>query len=153
MSSTPTTVELSRWVPAQRHEVFAAWTTQEQLEWFCPEDWKIVSVECDVRLEGGYRAVMEDQDGEQHVSMGAYGEIVPDERLVFTQRWEESHWDSTVVTVELTDDQGGTRINVRETGFDDAGVSKGQESAWLSMLGHLAKHLSTAAFHAAESRS
>jgi uncharacterized protein YndB with AHSA1/START domain len=54
------------------------------VKWFCPAPWKVV--ECDIELQPGGRffTVMQGPDGERHAGEGFYLEVVPQERLVWT---------------------------------------------------------------------
>jgi uncharacterized protein YndB with AHSA1/START domain len=152
MTSTNTTLEVSRWVPTKRDKVFAAWTHAKEMDWYCPEDMKVISAEADVRVGGEYRAAMKDRDGETHTCYGQYVELVPDRRIAFTLRWEEERQMATEVIVDLAEQRGGTRITIRQKGFDDPGVAKGHEAGWMSTLGHLAHHLLTAAYQEDQGR-
>lgn len=65
--------------------VWKAWTTPAHLkEWFVPKPWTITSVEIDLRPGGAFNTTMRSPEGQEFPNRGCYLEIVPHERLVFT---------------------------------------------------------------------
>lgn len=65
--------------------VWKAWTTPKHLkEWFVPKPWSISSVEMDLRPGGKFNTVMRSPEGQEFPNQGCYLEVVPYERLVFT---------------------------------------------------------------------
>ncbi|WP_137389443.1 SRPBCC family protein [Rhodoligotrophos defluvii] len=70
-------------VPVER--VWQAWTTPAQIrEWFVPKPWTIASCEIDLRPGGAFNTVMRSPEGEEFPNMGCYLEVVPNERLIWT---------------------------------------------------------------------
>ncbi|HMM34664.1 MAG TPA: SRPBCC family protein [Thermoanaerobaculia bacterium] len=70
-------------VPVQL--VWEAWTSPESIrEWFCPKPWSVSSCEIDLRPGGRFNTVMRSPEGEEFPNSGCYLEVVPNERLVFT---------------------------------------------------------------------
>jgi len=66
-------------------KVWAAWTKPELLKkWFTPRPWQTTEVELDLRPGGVFRSVMRSPEGEEHVNLGCYLEVVPERRLVWT---------------------------------------------------------------------
>ena len=73
-------------VPAAK--LFAGWTTPELYpQWFCPKPWYVTDVEIDLRPGGFSRMTMCGPDGERFPNRGVYLEIVPTEKLVFTDAY------------------------------------------------------------------
>jgi uncharacterized protein YndB with AHSA1/START domain len=65
--------------------VWAAWTQPEHLRhWFTPAPWTVASCEIDLRPGGIFHTVMRSPEGEEHPNTGCYLEVVPHERLVWT---------------------------------------------------------------------
>lgn len=65
--------------------VWKAWTTPAHLkQWFVPKPWTITECEIDLRPGGIFRTVMRSPEGEEHDGPGCYLDVVPFERLVFT---------------------------------------------------------------------
>jgi uncharacterized protein YndB with AHSA1/START domain len=96
---------LTRLIDAPRHKVFAAWTEPELLRrWFAPAPWTTPVVETDVRNGGSTLIVMRGPDGKEFPNRGVYLEVVPDERLVFTDAFTDAWTPSAkpFMTVILT---------------------------------------------------
>lgn len=80
---------LERIVDVPRELVWAAWTTPEKLmPWFCPLPWKTVDCEIDLHPGGIFRTVMQSPEGQQFPNSGCYLEVVPNEKLVWTNALE-----------------------------------------------------------------
>jgi uncharacterized protein YndB with AHSA1/START domain len=76
---------LERVVDVPRSLVWRAWTEPELLKkWFCPRPWQTVECEIDLRPGGIFRTVMQGPEGERFDNAGCYLDVVPQERLVFT---------------------------------------------------------------------
>jgi len=109
---------LTRIIDAPRERVFAAWTQPDLLkQWFAPRPWTTMVAELDVRPGGTSFVIMRDPDGNEYPNHGVYLEVVPNEKLVFTDAYTEA-WqpsDKPFMTVVLTfEDEGGkTRYTAR----------------------------------------
>jgi uncharacterized protein YndB with AHSA1/START domain len=76
---------LERVVPVPRELVWKAWTTPEILmKWFTPAPWSTVECEIDLRPGGLFRTVMRSPEGQTYPHDGCYLEVIPNERLVWT---------------------------------------------------------------------
>lgn len=65
--------------------VWEAWTSPESIkEWFCPKPWSVSSCEIDLRPGGRFNTVMRSPEGDEFPNHGCYLEVVPNQRLVFT---------------------------------------------------------------------
>jgi uncharacterized protein YndB with AHSA1/START domain len=65
--------------------VWTAWTTPEHLkQWFTPAPWRTVDCEIDLRPGGLFRTVMCSPEGQEFPNIGCYLEIIPNEKLVWT---------------------------------------------------------------------
>jgi len=65
--------------------VWKAWTTPKHLrEWFVPKPWTITVCEMDLRPGGIFSTTMRSPEGEEFPNLGCYLEVVPNERLIFT---------------------------------------------------------------------
>jgi uncharacterized protein YndB with AHSA1/START domain len=65
--------------------IFRAWTTPAEIkQWFTPAPWKTVDCEIDLRPGGIFRTTMQSPEGQRFDNAGCYLEIVPDQRLVWT---------------------------------------------------------------------
>jgi uncharacterized protein YndB with AHSA1/START domain len=109
---------LSRVVPVPRALVWRAWTEPELLkQWFAPRPWTTPKAEMDVRPGGTTRSVMRSPDGAEYDNSGVFLEVVPGERLVFTdayvRAWEPSEKPFMTVELTLEDAEGGTLYTAR----------------------------------------
>ena len=76
---------LERVVDVPRDLVWTAWTTPKHIcKWFCPLPWTVSDCEMDLRPGGIFRTVMRSPEGVAHPNVGCFLEVVPKERLVFT---------------------------------------------------------------------
>lgn len=102
---------LTRIIDAPREKLFRAWTEPELLkQWYAPLPWTTPEAEMDVRPGGASLVVMRGPDGKDIPCPGVYLEVVPDEKLVFTDAYTEAWRPSAhpFMTVILTfEDAGG----------------------------------------------
>lgn len=76
---------LDRVVDVPPDRVWRAWTRPEQIvKWFTPAPWKTTHCEIDLRPGGKFLTVMGPPDGDAVTNVGCYLEVVPHERLVWT---------------------------------------------------------------------
>jgi len=139
MLDTKKNLELRFHIPAKPEKVFEAWTRQEQMGWFCPEDMAVISAEADVKVRGKYRVSMKADTGKVYTFDGIYEEIVPNQKLVFTHRWEESEPIETQVTVEFAEAKGGTEVTIKHDDIPTEELAKRHEAGWTSTLRNLEK--------------
>ena len=105
---------LTRIIDAPREKVFRAWTDPALLvQWFAPLPWTTPHAELDVRPGGASLVVMRGPDGNEFPNRGVYLEVVPNERLVFTDAysaaWEPSSKPFMTVILTFEDEGGKTR--------------------------------------------
>src|SRR5581483_7068586 len=102
---------LTRLIDAPREKLYRAWTDPALLvQWFTPEPWTTPHAELDVRPGGANLVVMRGPDGTEFPNRGVYLEVVPNQRLVFTDAYTEAWQPSPkpFMTVILTfEDEAG----------------------------------------------
>src|SRR4030088_1198041 len=106
--TTPTDREivLTRVFDAPRSLVFDAFSKPELLKrWFGPRGWSLVVCEVDLKVGGGFRFVMRGPDGKEMGMRGVYREIVPPERSVHMESFDNYPGESQVTAVFV--EQGG----------------------------------------------
>ena len=106
--TTPTDREivLTQAFDAPRRMVFDAFTKPELLKrWFGPRGWSLVVCEVDLKVGGTFRFVMRREDGREMGMRGVYREIVPPERSVHMESFDDYPGESQVTTVLV--EQGG----------------------------------------------
>ena len=78
-------ITLTRVFDAPRARVFAAWTDAKQVaQWWGPKGFTNPVCEIDARVGGAIRIHMRSPDGSIFPMKGEFREIVPPERIVFT---------------------------------------------------------------------
>jgi len=110
---TPSDLEarISRLVAAPRHLVWQAYTIPEHIQrWMLgPPGWTMPVCEMDLRPGGTWHWVWRKSAGEEMGMTGTYLEVVPEVRIVSTERWGPE-WPETTNTIELTDQGALTLI-------------------------------------------
>ncbi len=140
-------LELKQTYPYAPDRVFDAMTRPEQLmKWFGPAGYETVEAEVDLRGGGRYRIVMRKvPDGAPFSVGGVYQEVVPNERLQFTWRWNGSHDEGieTLVTMEFHGQGGATELVLRHERFPTSDMRDRHNTGWSSVLDRLAEHCNT----------
>ena len=117
-SSDERELVLTRVIDVPRHKLFRCWTEAELLkQWFAPLPWTTPEAELDVRPGGANRITMRGPDGQEFPNVGVYLEVIPNEKLVFTDAYgpdwmpSEKPFFTGVLTFEEV--EGGTRYTAR----------------------------------------
>lgn len=137
-------LHLERVLLAPRQRVFAACVEPDQLgEWWGPAGFTAPSLELDVRDGGLYRITMQPPDGEAFHLRGAYAEVDPPRRLVFTFEWEAPDPDDqeTLVTLSFFDHREGTKLVLDQGSFATQARYELHEAGWTETLDRLAGYL------------
>jgi uncharacterized protein YndB with AHSA1/START domain len=145
--TTPTEREivLTRVFDAPRHLVYDAFTRPELLKrWFGPHGWSLVVCEIDLRVGGAWRFVLRGPDGTDMGMRGVYRELVPGERSVHTEAFDDYPGESVVTTV-LTEHDGKTTLTAtvlyESQEIRDAVVKSGMEHGAAESYDRLAELL------------
>jgi uncharacterized protein YndB with AHSA1/START domain len=135
-------LRLSRIIAAKRERVFQAWITPALMQqWFCPGDMSVPLAEADPRVGGAYKVRMQNSKGEVFTTVGVYREIIPNEKLVFTWGWEGPERHETLVTIELSDRDGGTELVLLHERFADQAAADHHGQGWRGCLENLATRI------------
>jgi len=144
-SSDKLSVEIKRIINAPRERVYAAWTDPAELQrWFGPEEVRTIKIAADVRVGGKYRWDLVKQDGEEWACLGEYRELIPGRKIVFTWKWDDDEaWKNhdSVVTVELSDRDGGTEVKLTHEKLPSEESRDRHNEGWNSVLDRLEKFL------------
>ena len=145
--TTPTDREivLTRVFDAPAHLVYQAFTDPELLKrWFGPHGWSLTVCEVDLRVDGAWRFVLQGPDGRTMGMGGVYREIVPGERTVHTEAFDDYPGDSVITTV-LTEHDGKTTLTAtaryESKEVRDAVVESGMEHGAAETYDRLAELL------------
>lgn len=108
-------VLVTRTFDAPARLVFEAWTTPELFkQWWAPRSMGMTlrSCELDVRTGGKYRLVFGDDPANTMAFFGKYLDVVPNQRIVWTN--EENGADGSVSTVTFEEKNGKTMLVMSE---------------------------------------
>ncbi|GGZ71836.1 SRPBCC family protein [Streptomyces bluensis] len=146
---------ITRDFDAPRRLVYRVWTTPELVKrWWCGERGTLDTVETDFRVGGKWRYVMWGAlaDGGFEVAFhGEYREIVPEERIVWTEVFEgapgmtpeEAEENAAVNTAVFTEKDGRTSLwlltEVPDRTVRDAIVQSGMETGVQEQMAALEK--------------
>ncbi len=149
-------LSFTRVVDVPRNLVWRAWTEPKLLmPWFCPLPWKTIDCEIDLRPGGMFRTTMQSPEGAEFPNAGCYLEVVPNEKLVWTNALLPG-FRPTVVSatcgsddanflftamVEMAYEGQGTRYTATVIHADEAGCNQhaqmGFEAGWGAALDQL----------------
>jgi len=108
---------ITRRFDAPARIVFEAWTRADLVaQWWAPQSRgvSITSCEAEVRPGGRYRYVLRTGKGETVAFSGAYLEVEPPTRVVYTQIFEPVPGPPVLVTVTFEERDGGTDLTALE---------------------------------------
>lgn len=145
-------LKLERFVDVPRRLVWEAWTTPAHIKhWFVPKPWTITDCEVDLRPGGMFRSVMRSPEGQEFPNLGCYLEVVPEERLIWTDAllpgYRPSEKPFFTAFLLLEEENGGTRYTALALHRDEAGRKKheemGFEQGWGTVLDQLVEYIKT----------
>lgn len=147
-------VVISRLIAAPRQLVFDAWTDPAKLvQWSAPDGCTLEYFSIDVRPGGSFHHQIKTPTGFTCICKGEYDEIVPAERIAYTMWFADRagnfvepgevkmdvDWPrKTSVIVTFVDEDGGTRLTLRQTLSLSIAKRTGAYPSWLQMLERLA---------------
>ncbi|MCL4691025.1 MAG: SRPBCC domain-containing protein [Candidatus Hydrogenedentes bacterium] len=124
---------ITRVFDAPRERVWKAWSDPNLLQqWWGPEHFTVPAYTADFREGGQYHYCMRSPEGQDYWGVGVYQEIVPMERIVYTDAFADekgnsvtaAHYgmdgdwaDELIVTLTFEDHDGRTRFTLRHTGL------------------------------------
>jgi uncharacterized protein YndB with AHSA1/START domain len=136
---------LTRLFDAPPKLVFEAWSTPAMLaRWWGPKGFTLPVCELDFRPGGAYRMVMRGPDGNDYPFHGDFREIVPNQRIVFHAVIEHAPGVEVLTTVTFVEEDGKTRLTVRQDVPAMKEAAAGQRVGWTDQLEKLAAVLRSA---------
>jgi uncharacterized protein YndB with AHSA1/START domain len=121
---------LERHADVSPAKVWKAWTTPEHVvKWLAPRPWTITECQIDLRPGGGFTFVMRSPEGQLFPNLCCYLEVVPNERLVWTDALLPGYRPSpepffTAVVQMQSDGKGGTNYTAIAIHRDEDGRKK-----------------------------
>jgi len=149
-----TEIMVTREFNAPRHLLWKAWTTPELVKrWWHANRGTCTTTDIDLRVGGKWRWVMVTDSGFEVAFHGEYREIVPNERLVYTEVYEgaplaEDGEEAAINTLTFREENGRTIATiltttrtraVRDT-IIDSGMEAGMQDA-LDLVEQVAQSL------------
>jgi uncharacterized protein YndB with AHSA1/START domain len=132
-------VQVRRRVKGGAEEIFDLWTRPELMaRWMSPFPGAVdCRASCDPRPGGAFSLVMSSKDAIREVS-GAYVEVDPPRKLVFTWIGPLTNNVTTLVTVELTPRGDETDLVLTHERLPTSAIHDGHTKGWGHILVHLA---------------
>ena len=102
-------IAMTRVFDAPRRLVFDAWTKPELIKrWLGMRGgWSMVVCEVDLRVGGAYRFVWRGPTGTEMGMGGVYREVVPPERLVATEKFDDPWYEGEALDTAVWVEEGG----------------------------------------------
>ena len=117
------------------------------MRWYGCKGSKLSLCENDLRLGGTYRFVLRAPDGKDYPTSGVYREIVPPERLVYTERFDGDPNKEALIMLALEERDGKTTMTstarYRNAVDRETVLKMGVEKGTGESLDRLAEHLET----------
>ncbi len=130
---------LTRLIEAPREALFKAWSDPTLLmQWWAPFPYTVPRCDIDFRPGGSFRSVIRASDGREYPHGGVYLDIVPSERIVFTDAyssaWVPSAKPFVTASITFEEQEGATLYTARVmhwTAADrDAHEAMGFQDGW-----------------------
>ncbi len=137
-----TEILITRTFNAPAHLIYKAWTTPELVSrWWVANRGAMKTTDIDLRVGGTWRWVMVAEGGFEVAFHGVYLELVPHERIVYTEVFEGvpmSEDDAAINTLTFTERDGKTyaelRVKHRIQEHRDMHIQSGMESGMQDAL-------------------
>ncbi|WP_347265099.1 SRPBCC family protein [Nitrobacter sp.] len=138
----PSTIRLHRVIAAKPEKVYRAFVESDAVaSWLPPYGFLCTVQEMEAKVGGKHRMSFRNfTTGANHSFGGTYVEIVPNERLVYTDSFDDQNLPGEMrVTVTLKAVSVGTEINIEQTGVPDVIPPEGCYLGWQDSLDKLAR--------------
>jgi uncharacterized protein YndB with AHSA1/START domain len=138
----PSTVQFHRVLRATPERVYRAFLDAEALvKWLPPHGFTAKMHHMDARVGGSYRMSFTNfTSGKSQAFGGEYVELVPHERLRWTDKFEDANLPGEMaVTVRLTPVSVGTELHIVQEGIPDAIPAEACYLGWQESLTLLAQ--------------
>jgi len=138
----PNTVRLHRVLAARPEKIYRAFTEADALaKWLPPNGFTCTVHHLESAIGGTYRMSFRNfTTGHSHAFGGEYIELVPNERLRYTDRFEDPNLPGQIqVTVTIRKVSVGSEVNIVQEGIPDVMPLEGCYLGWQESLRNLAK--------------
>ena len=138
----PSTIHLHRVLATKPEKVYRAFVEADALaKWLPPNGFTCTVHEFEGKVGGAYKMSFRNfTTGGSHAFGGEFIELVPGERLRYTDRFDDPNLPGQIeVTVTLKKVLVGTEINITQAGIPDAIPAEACYLGWQESLHNLAK--------------
>jgi uncharacterized protein YndB with AHSA1/START domain len=138
----PNTVRLHRVIATKPEKIYRAFIEADALaKWLPPNGFACTVHQLDATVGGTFRMSFRNfTTGNSHSFGGEYIELVPHERLRYTDKFDDPHLPGQIqVTVTLRKVSLGTELNIVQEGLPDAIPLEACYLGWQESLRNLAK--------------
>ena len=148
---------ITRTFDAPRELVWKAWSEPKRnMRWWGPEHFTAPIIEIDFRVGGAYHFCMRSPEGQDYWTTGVFREIVPMERIVYTDAFADakgirvpaSHYgmgddwpEELLVTLTFEEHAGKTKFTLRQVGIPGSMMLEMARQGWNGSLDKLAESL------------
>lgn len=138
-------------------KVFQAWTDPEKLmKWYAPDGCTIRFSDLNIKKGGKFHSCVSNPKYGDCWCIGIYKEVVPNTKLVFTMVNADENgnpinpveigmdpdWPGeTIVTVTLSEENGKTKLQLRQNVSKELAKKTGAYPSWLQMLNNMKRLL------------
>ncbi len=136
------TVSLHRVLRARPEKIYRAFLDAEALaRWLPPNGFTCKVEQLDARVGGGFRMAFRNfTTGNSHSFGGRYLELTPDERIRYTDRFDDPNLPGEMLTtVTLRAVACGAELNIVQEGIPEAIPAEFCYLGWQESLEHLAR--------------
>jgi uncharacterized protein YndB with AHSA1/START domain len=138
----PNTVRLHRVIATRPDKIYRAFTEPDAMaKWLPPNGFTCTVHQLEAKVGGSYRMSFRNfTTGQSHSFGGEYVELVPNERLHYTDKFEDPNLPGEIrVTVTLKKVSLGTEINIVQEGLPDVIPLEACYLGWQESLRNLAR--------------
>ena len=138
----PSTIRLHRVMTAKPEKLYRAFIEPDAIaSWLPPFGFTCTVHELEAKVGGNHRMSFRNfTTGDSHAFGGTYLELVPGQRLVYTDKFDDPDLPGEMkVTVSLTAVSVGTEIDIEQQGVPDAIPTEACYLGWQESLRKLAR--------------
>lgn len=134
----PTKLSIQRTIAAPVERVFEAWTAPSIIAlWFAHDNMTVPQATADAKVGGRYRIVLQEENGEQYIAGGEYKEVVQNELIICSWKWEHSEFDTLLTVNFRAIDDSTTEIDLLHEQFPDEARKESHVDGWTKCLNNL----------------
>jgi uncharacterized protein YndB with AHSA1/START domain len=138
----PSTIRLHRVLATKPEKVYRAFLEPDALAKWLPPNGFVCSVHAfEGKVGGGFKMSFRNfTTSQSHAFGGTYVELVPNERIVYTDSFDDPHLPGEMrVTVTLKPVSVGTEVSIVQDGVPDVIPAEACYLGWQDSLSNLAK--------------